>query len=74
MKKYEVVAPIVVFPLKGENGEKKEHILKKGDVVDLPETDIAVRALLARNQIKEVTPIPHPQKGKVSKETTVTNP
>ena len=53
MKKYEVLSPYVVFGIKNENGEKKEYALKKGDTVDLPENDIAVRALLARKQIKE---------------------
>jgi hypothetical protein len=54
MKKYEVLAPYVVFAVKTEDGQKKEYALKKGDTVDLPEDAIAVRALLARKQIKPV--------------------
>ncbi|GHT46126.1 hypothetical protein AGMMS49965_23490 [Bacteroidia bacterium] len=52
MKKYQVLAPILVFSVK-TGGIKKEYNLIHGNTVDLPETDIAVRALLARNQIKE---------------------
>lgn len=54
MKKYEVLAPCVVFSIKENDGQKKEYILKKGDTVDLPETDNSVRVLLARKQIKEM--------------------
>lgn len=55
MKNYEVVNPYVVFSVK--NGDKrKEYALKQGDTVELPENDIAVRAMLARRQIKEVEP------------------
>lgn len=53
MKKYEVVSPYVVFSVKADAG-RKEYALKKGDTVDLPENDIAVRAMVARRQIKEV--------------------
>lgn len=31
-----------------------KYALKKGDTVELPENDIAVRAMVARRQIKEV--------------------
>ena len=44
MKKYEVVSPYVVFSVKAGAG-RKEYALKK---------DIAVRAMVARRQIKEV--------------------
>ena len=54
MKKYEVVSPYVVFSVKADAG-RKEYALKKGDTVELPEIDIAVRAMVARRQIKEVT-------------------
>ena len=54
MKKYEVLTPLVVFGVRDETGEKKDYTLKKGETVDLPENDIAVRALVARNQIKEI--------------------
>ena len=46
MKKYEVVSPYVVFSVKAGAG-RKEYALKK-------ENDIAVRAMVARRQIKEV--------------------
>lgn len=53
MKKYEVVSPYVVFSVK-DGAARKEYALKKGDTVELPENDIAVRAMVARRQIKEV--------------------
>lgn len=53
MKKYEIVSPYVVFSVKAGAG-RKEYALKKGDTVELPENDIAVRAMVARRQIKEV--------------------
>ena len=54
MKKYEVVSPYVVFSVKADAG-RKEYALKKGDTVELPENDIAVRARVARRQIKAGT-------------------
>jgi hypothetical protein len=54
MKQYEVLSLYVVFAIKGDDRQKKEYTLKKGDTVDLPENDISVRALLARRQIKEI--------------------
>ena len=54
MKKYEVLSPCIVFSIKDEKGEKKEYSLKKGDTVDLPESDNSVRALVVRKQIKEI--------------------
>jgi hypothetical protein len=53
MKKYEILAPCLVFTIKENDGQKKEYILKKGDTVDLPENENSVRALLFRKQIKE---------------------
>jgi hypothetical protein len=53
MKKYEVVAPFVVFSAQGKDGKKKEYSLKKGDTVDLPEASLSVQALLVRKQIKQ---------------------
>ena len=47
MKKYEVVSPYVVFSVK-DGAARKEYALKKGDTVELPENDIAVRAMVAR--------------------------
>ena len=57
MKKYKVLASYLIFTVK-ENGEKEEYVLKKGDTVDLPENNMAVRALLVRKQIVEVAPNP----------------
>ena len=42
-----------LYQVKGE-GTHKLAALKKGDTVELPENDIAVRAMVARRQIKEV--------------------
>ncbi|MCH5305192.1 MAG: hypothetical protein J1E79_01775 [Rikenella sp.] len=53
MKSYEVLAPVLVFGLHGENGTR-DYALKQGDVVELPEEHVAVRAMLARKQIREV--------------------
>ena len=54
MKTYEVTNPYIVCSIpNGENG-RKEVTLQQGDTVELPENDITVRALLARQQIKEV--------------------
>ena len=52
MMKYEVLNPFLAF---GLNNPRKDYTLKRGDVVELPETNVAVRAMLARGQIKEVT-------------------
>ena len=49
MKKYEVVSPYVVFSVKAGAG-RKEYALKKDDAVELPENDIAVRAMVARRR------------------------
>lgn len=53
MKNYEVINPCVVFSVK-DGADRKDYTLKKGDTVELPESNITVRALLARKQIKEV--------------------
>ncbi|MDL2289956.1 hypothetical protein LJB95_00945 [Paludibacteraceae bacterium OttesenSCG-928-F17] len=53
MKKYIVISPFAVFAIVEGNSEK-EYSLKKGDIVELPETHIAVRALVLRKQLKEV--------------------
>lgn len=55
MKNYEVVNPYIVFSVK-DGVKRKDYALKKGDTVELPENDITVRALLARQQIKEAAP------------------
>jgi hypothetical protein len=54
MKKYTILAPYVIFTT-NSGGQKKEYSLKKGDTAELPENDMAVRAMLARRQI-EITP------------------
>lgn len=53
MKKYEIINPFLVFSVK-DGTTRKEYALKQGETVELPETDITVRALLARKQIREV--------------------
>ncbi|MDE6876483.1 MAG: hypothetical protein K2P00_01495 [Alistipes sp.] len=57
MKIYKVQNPYLVFSVKSGK-ERKEYMLKQGDTVELPEDDIAVRAMLARGQIKEVSAAP----------------
>jgi len=54
MKKYEVLSIYVVFSSKGKSGKKEEYALKKGDTIELSETDLAVQALLSRKQIREI--------------------
>ena len=54
MKKYEVLSTCIIFSTKGDDGETKEYVLKKGETADLPENNIAIQALLARKQIKEI--------------------
>lgn len=63
MKNYKVINSYIVFSVKDEKG-RKDYALKKGDTVELPETDIAVRAMLARGQIKEVAAPIEPTGGK----------
>lgn len=61
MKKYEILNSYVVFRV---NETKTDYALKKGDIVELPETNIAVRALIVRGQIKELPGIPATPKNK----------
>ena len=49
MKAYEVLAPVLVFGLHGGNGTQ-DYTLKRGDIVELPEEHVAVRAMLARTK------------------------
>lgn len=62
MKNYKVQNPYLVFSVKSGK-ERKEYMLKQGDTVELPEDDIAVRAMLARGQIKEVSAAPASKAG-----------
>jgi len=57
MKKYNVIANRVVFAV-----GKQEHVLAKGDVVELDENNITTRALVERKRIKEVGKEPKPPK------------
>lgn len=59
---YEVTNPYIVFSVK-DGTKRREHVLKQGETVELPENDITVRALLARHQIKEVAVSPAPAGG-----------
>lgn len=58
MKQYEVLNPFLAFRI---NENQKDYALKRGDVVELPEANPAVRAMVVRRQIREATePIPTP--------------
>ncbi len=58
MKKYEVKNPFLAFRI---NEVQKDYTLKRGDLVELPETNPAVRAMERRGQIKEIAiPAPNP--------------
>lgn len=61
MKKYEILNSYLVFRV---NETKTDYALQKGDIVELPETNIAVRALLAGGKIKELPGIPAAPKNK----------
>jgi hypothetical protein len=62
MKTYRVIAPFAVFSIKDGTGKTTEYSQKKGDTLQLPESNITVRALVARGQIAEVSPA---KRGKV---------
>lgn len=62
MKQYEVLAPFLVFGIHGENGTS-DYALRQGDQVELPEDNVAVRAMMSRGQIREVG-APRPSKSK----------
>lgn len=64
MKQYEVISPVLSFAIKDGENEKKEHLLKKGDTVELPESNIAVKAMLARRQIRPVKTAKQPKETK----------
>lgn len=61
MKKYEVLNPFLAFRV---NETQTDYTLKRGDLVELPETNPAVRAMAARGQIRE---IPAPESAEVKK-------
>jgi hypothetical protein len=72
MKTYTILTPYVIFNI-NTGGQKKEYALKKGDTVELPENDIAVRALLARRQIIETaanTKVKEPEVDNLKSKTT----
>ncbi|MDR3133263.1 MAG: hypothetical protein LBU42_04485 [Prevotellaceae bacterium] len=56
MKTYKTIKPCVIFSI-NIGGEKKEYILKQGDVVELPEEENVVRTLLARRLIEPAEPL-----------------
>lgn len=58
MKKYEVINPHIVTSIPDGKGSRKELVAKQGDIIELPEDAPAVRAMLARRQIKEVAATP----------------
>lgn len=58
MRQYEVINPFLAFRV---NETQTDYTLKRGDLVELPETNPAVRAMAVRGQIKEIaTPAPEP--------------
>lgn len=58
MKKYEVINPFLAFRI---NETQTDYTLSRGDVVELPESNSAVRAMAARGQLREITtPAPEP--------------
>lgn len=57
MKRYEVITTALVFGINDGSNGKKEYILKQGDIVELPETNITVTALTSRGQIREAPSI-----------------
>lgn len=59
MKKYKILNPLLAFRI---NEQQKDYTLTRGDIVELPETSPAVRAMLSRRQITEI-PTPGTQTG-----------
>ena len=53
MKRYQVTNPYLVFSI-GSGKGPREYSQKRGHVAELPETDIAERAMLARRQLREI--------------------
>lgn len=64
MKKYEVINPFLAFRV---NETQTDCTLKRGDLVELPETNPAVQAMVARGQLKEITSAPEPAEAKKKK-------
>ena len=54
MKTYEVINPYIVCSIR-DGKTRREYALRRGERVELPEEDVAVRAMVARRQIREVT-------------------
>lgn len=54
MKHYEVISICLVFGINDGSNGKKEYIVRAGDMVELPETNVATIAMLSRGQIREV--------------------
>lgn len=53
MKTYEVINPYIVCSIR-DGKTRREYALRRGERVELPEEDVAVRAMVARRQIREV--------------------
>ena len=53
MKTYEVINPYIVCSIR-DGKTRRDYALRRGERVELPEEDVAVRAMVARRQIREV--------------------
>ena len=53
MKTYEVINPYIVCSIR-DGKTRREYALRRGERVEQPEEDVAVRAMVARRQIREV--------------------
>ena len=52
MKTYEVINPYIVCSIR-DGKTRREYALRRGERVELPEEDVAVRAMVARRQRRE---------------------
>lgn len=60
MKTYEVINPYIVCSIR-DGKTRREYALRRGERVELPEEDVAVRAMIARRQIREVAEPEEPE-------------
>ena len=61
MKTYEVINPYIVCSIR-DGKTRREYALRRGERVELPEEDVAVRAMVARRQVGAV-PVPERKDG-----------
>ncbi len=60
MKTYEVINPYIVCSIR-DGKTRREYALRRGERVELPEEDVAVRTMIARRQIREVAEPEEPE-------------